>query len=145
MVNMFTNYENDQKKQLCEAYLHPTTQKEPKIITNIKGDILGVQIEHSNPLRLYFHLEDICEVEVAEIIQGTTVFEILTTTHKSILSVEYLTAEILNQTTNDLFVSLSQAEMETLKKETYNMRVTLKTAENTYEVFAEKDGYLIVR
>jgi hypothetical protein len=90
-------------------------------------------------------LEDICEVEVAEIIQGTTVFEILTTTHKSILSVEYLTAEILNQTTNDLFVSLSQAEMETLKKETYNMRVTLKTAENTYEVFAEKDGYLIVR
>jgi hypothetical protein len=35
--------------------------------------------------------------------------------------------------------------METLKKETYNMRVTLKTTKNTYEVFAEKDGYLIVR
>jgi hypothetical protein len=145
MVNMFTNYESSSKKQLCGTHLRPTPQKEPKIITNIKGDILGVQVEHSNPLQLYFHLEDVCEVEVAEIIRGTTLFEILTTTHKSILSVEYLTAEILNQTTNDLVVSLSQAEMETLKKETYNMRVTLKTAENIYEVFAEKDGYLIVR
>ena len=35
--------------------------------------------------------------------------------------------------------------MKVLKKETYTMRVILKTAETDYLVFAEKDGYLVIR
>ena len=76
---------------------------------------------------------------------GTTTFEILTTTHKSIFSKEYVTAEILDQFTGDLYIFLTVDEMKELKKETYTMKVTLKTADTAYEVFAENDGYLIVR
>jgi hypothetical protein len=142
---MFTNYETSLNNQFWEPAIPMAAPKDPKIITNIKGDILGVQVDHSSPLQLYFHLEDVCDTEVAEILTGTTLFEVLTTTHKVVVSREFLTAEILNQNTIDLSISLSQADMEILKKETYSMRVALKTANAVYEVFAEKDGYLIVR
>ena len=79
------------------------------------------------------------------LIQGTTVFEILTTTHKIAVEHEYQTAEILDQNTNDLYIFLSQEEMKNLKKEMYNMRVTLKTASAEYVLFKEKDGYLVIR
>ena len=36
-------------------------------------------------------------------------------------------------------------EMKNLKKEMYNMRVTLKTANAEYVIFKEKDGYLVIR
>ena len=82
---------------------------------------------------------------LATIVQGGTLFEVLTTTGKVLVKREYITAEILDQYTYDLCVTLTQEEMKNLKKETYVMRVTLKTAIAEYKVFAEKDGYLIVR
>jgi hypothetical protein len=142
---MFTNYESGAVNQICEPDFQPEPQKGPKIVTNIKGEAIGVQIEHMSPLHLYFHLENFGDIELDEFLQGKTLFEILTTTHKSVITREYPTAEILNQYTNDLFITLSQTEVQTLKKETYNMRVTLKTDDADYQVFAEKDGYLIVR
>jgi hypothetical protein len=54
-------------------------------------------------------------------------------------------SEILDQYTNDLCISLTPDEMKPLKKETYNMKVTLKTSTETFVVFAEKDGYLVIR
>lgn len=146
MTNMFTNYENDLQNKSCFPHFHKVPDSNPKILTNIKGKMLGVQVDHSSPLQLYFHLENTCEVENLEaLIQGTTVFEILTTTHKIVAEHEYQTAEILDQNTNDLYIFLSQEEMKNLKKETYNMRVTLKTANAEYVIFKEKDGYLVIR
>jgi DnaJ-class molecular chaperone len=87
----------------------------------------------------------VCDVEIEEIMPGTTTFEVLTTTHKSIFSKDYATAEILDQFTGDLYIFLTVDEMKNFKKETYTMKVTLKTADAAYEVFAENDGYLIVR
>jgi hypothetical protein len=52
MVSMFTNYETGVKNKPYESHFHPVSQKEPKIITNIKGEILGVQVEQSNSLQL---------------------------------------------------------------------------------------------
>jgi hypothetical protein len=54
-------------------------------------------------------------------------------------------SEILDQYTYDLGISLTSDEMKSLKKETYNMKVTLKTSTANYIVFAEKDGYLVIR
>lgn len=150
MLNMFTNYETNQTKRavykpdLCQA-----SQKGPKIITNIKGKILGLQVEHANPLQLYFHLENLNDLDTrdtwADVLAGTTVFEILTTTNKVMTTVTYSTAEILNQDTADLAIFLSLEDMKKLKKETYTMKVTLKTLNTEYEVFSKKDGYLVVR
>jgi hypothetical protein len=145
MVDMFTNYENNIRGLSCDAPCQVEPPKGIKVLQNVKGKVIGVQVEQSNPLQLYFHLEDICDIEVEELMPGMTRFEVLTTTHKVVLSHEYATAEILNQYTGDLYIFLTVEEMKTLKKEAYTMRVILTTAENTYEVFAEKDGYLVVR
>lgn len=149
MANMFTNYDNNVKSLPCGPHFHREPQKDAKIITNIKGEMIGVQVNHANPLQLYFHLEDIEGLNsgdsLATIVQGGTLFEVLTTTGKVLVKREYITAEILDQYTYDLCVTLTQEEMKNLKKETYAMRVTLKTAIAEYKVFAEKDGYLIVR
>ena len=150
MANMFTSYENNQIKNIpCEPFFPQEPKKGTKLITNVMGKVLGVQVEQANPLQLYFHLENLVELNTeeawVELLQGTTVFEILTTTDKSVLSKEYQTVEILDQYTNDLYIALPREEMKKLKKETYAMKVILKTATTEYEVFAKKDGYLIVR
>lgn len=145
MANMFTNYDNDIKSIPCFMPPPCEPQKGTKLIRNVKGEIIGVQADRATDLQLYFHLEDVCDMEIEEIMPGTTTFEVLTTTHKSIFSKEYVTAEILDQFTGDLYIFLTVDEMKKFKKETYTMKVTLKTANTAYEVFAENDGYLIVR
>ena len=145
MVDMFTSYENNIRGLSCNVPCQVEPPKGIKLLQNVKGKVIGVQVEHSNPLQLYFHLEDICDVEVEELLPGMTKFEVWTTTHKVAISQEYATADMLNRFTGDLYIYLPVEEMKKLKKETYTMRVTLTTAENTYEVFAEKDGYLVVR
>jgi hypothetical protein len=145
MANMFTNYDNDIKSTPCFMPPPFEPKKGTKLIKNVKGETIGVQADRANDLQLYFHLEDVCEVEIEEIMPGTTIFEVLTTTHKSIFSKEYTTAEILDQFTGDLYIFLTVDEMKNFKKETYTMKVTLKTADTAYEVFAENDGYLIIR
>ena len=145
MANMFTNYDNDIKSMPCFVPPPFEPQKGTRLIRNVKGETIGVQVDRANDLQLYFHLEDVCGVEIEEVMPGMTTFEILTTTHKNIISKDYTTAEILDQFTGDLYIFLTVDEMKELKKETYTMKVTLKTADTAYEVFAENDGYLIVR
>jgi hypothetical protein len=142
---MFTNYETDTRSTSCRPHFVSKPKKGPKMITNIKGDVLGVQIDYALPLQLYFHLENVCEVDLNELLSGTALFEILTTTHKILISREFALSEVLDQQTNDLCISLTATEMKPLKKETYNMRVTLQISSGNFVVFAEKDGYLIVR
>lgn len=145
MSNMFISYETNTGNMPCPPYPVREPEKGTKLLTNIKGDVLGVQIDYALPLQLYFHLENVCEVELNELVSGTALFEILTTTHKVLVSKEFKISEILDQYTNDLYISLTQDEMKPLKKETYNMRVTLQTAIGELVVFAEKDGYLVIR
>ena len=145
MSNMFISYETDTKCPSCRPPFVSEPLNGPKMITNIKGDVLGVQIDYASPLQLYFHLENVCEVEIEALLSGTALFEIITTTHKVLVSREFMISEILDQYTNDLYISLTSDELKPLKKETYNMKVTLKTSTETFIVFAEKDGYLVVR
>ena len=145
MSNMFTSYETNIGSMPCPPYSVREPEKGTRLLTNIKGDVLGVQIDYALPLQLYFHLENVCEVELNELVSSTALFEILTTTHKVLVSKEFEISEILDQYTNDLYISLTQDEMKPLKKETYNMKVTLQTATGNLVVFAEKDGYLVIR
>ncbi len=145
MSNMFTSYETNTKSIPCSPPPVSEPRKGTKMLTNIKGEVLGVQVDYASPLQLYFHLENVCEVELNELLVGSALFEILTTTHKVLVSREFMIADILDQYSNDLCVFLTPEELNPLKKETYNMKVTLKTAENDYVVFAEKDGYLVIR
>lgn len=145
MSNMFASYETDTRRTSCRPHFVSEPKNGPKMITNIKGDVLGIQIDYASPLQLYFHLENVCEVELNELLSGVVLFEVLTTTHKVLVSHEFLVTDILDQCSNDLCVFLTAEELKPLKKETYNMRVTIKTTENEYVVFAEKDGYLVIR
>ena len=145
MSNMFTSYETNTRNIPCSPCYENKSGNGNKLLTNIKGDILGIQIDYALPLQLYFHLENIFEAELNELLAGTALFEVLTTTHKVLVSREFQISEILDQYTNDLYISLTQDEMQPLKKETYNMRVTLKVGAENLVVFAEKDGYLVIR
>jgi hypothetical protein len=145
MSNMFTSYETNTKSIPCSPPPVSEPRKGIKMLTNIKGEVLGVQVEYASPLQLYFHLENVCEVELNELLSGMVLFEILTTTHKVLVSREFAISDILDQCTNDLYIWLTPDEMKPLKKETYNMRVTLKTSAEDFVVFAEKDGYLVIR
>jgi hypothetical protein len=145
MSNMFTSYETNTKSIPCSPPPVSEPRKGIKMLTNIKGEVLGVQVEYASPLQLYFHLENVCEVELNELLSGMVLFEILTTTHKVLVSREFAMSDILDQYTNDLYIWLTPDEMKPLKKETYNMRVTLKTSAEDFVVFAEKDGYLVIR
>lgn len=145
MSNMFNSYETNTRNTHCRPPFVIEPKNSPKMITNIKGDVLGVQIDYALPLQLYFHLENICEVGVDELLSGIALFEILTTTHKVQINHEFSISEILNLDTYDLCISLTPDEMKVLKKETYNMKVTLKTPIGNFVVFTEKDGYLVIR
>ena len=145
MSNMFTNYDNDIKSVAYPPCFRPEPKKGPKLLRNIKGETLGVQIDYASPLQLYFHLENVCDVEIDGYLPGITRFEILTTTHKVLVTQEYKTADILNPFTGDLCIIVPASALQVLKKESYNMRVTLETAETTDTIFAEKDGYLVIR
>ena len=145
MSNMFTSYETASQHIFYPQLRGPEAQKGAKLLTNIKGEPLGVQAEYDSPLQLYFHLENVCEIAIEELLASTILFEILTTTHKVLVSQEFQTSEILDQSTNDLYIFISSDDLKLLKKETYNMRVTLKTAAANLVVFAEKDGYLVFR
>lgn len=145
MSKMFINYETNIKNISYSPPSINEAKKGPKMLTNLKGKTLGVQIDYASPLQLYFQLENIGEVGFEELLSGTALFEILTTTHKPLISKEYPIEDILNMYTNDLCIFLSQEELEPLKKETYNMKITLKLAEASYVVFAEEDSYLVIR
>jgi hypothetical protein len=145
MANMFTSYETETKNIPCPPYYVSEPPKGTKMLTNIKGEVLGVQVDYASPLHLYFHLENICEVDFNELLLGSVKFEILTTTHKILISRDYQISEILDQGSNDLYIFIEQEEMKTLKKEMYTMRVTLNVAGIELHVFAEKDGYLVIR
>ena len=97
MTNMFVSYETESKRIHCPPYFVSKSSKGPKMLTNLKGEMLGVQIEYASPLQLYFHLENICEVDFNELLSGSATFEILTTTHKILISREYKISEILDQ------------------------------------------------
>lgn len=145
MSSMFTSYEINTQSISCPPPLIPEPRKGTKVLTNIKGEVLGVQVDYASPLQLYFHLENICEIEPEDLLAGTVLFEILTTTHKSLVTCEYLIIDILDQYSNDLYIFLASEELKPLKKETYTMKVTLQTAAGDFIVFAEKDGYLVIR
>ena len=145
MSKMFSSYEQRVLNMPCTPPPVCEFINEPKMVTNIKGEVLGVQLDQTSPFQLYFHLENACEIELNELLAGVALFEILTTTHKVCIEREYQVADILDPYSNDLNIFLTPEETKSLKKETYNMRVTLKTAENTFVVFTEKDGYLIIR
>lgn len=154
MRNMFAKYNTiNVENSYCLSTVDLEKNKSQpktaqKLLTNIKGEAIGVQVTYACPCTLYFHLEDAISVGAEDfetVINGTMLFEILTTTHKVIISKEISTLENMNKYTNDLCIKLSQDEMKKLKRETYTMRLTLKTATIEYPVFAEYDGYLVVR
>ena len=145
MSNMFVSYETSTRSIQCPPPPVSEPKKGIKMLTNIKGEVLGVQVDYASPLQLYFHLENVCEVVSDDLLASTILFEILTTTHKPLVTREYLITDILDQYSNDLCIFLAPEEMEPLKRETYNMKVTLKTASSDYIIFAEKDGYLVIR
>lgn len=157
MKNMFFNYDNKVNLSRCsdshcncENLLYSTDPL--AMVTNIKGRNLGVQLKHSDPFSLYFHLEDCgtametTETSLADLVlSSVTKIEIINVSGKVEMTKEFDSAAIFNTETNDLKLDFSHEESKSLKRESYKLSVKLCWGEDYYEIFTPADGLLIIR
>lgn len=143
MKQMFKNYDNPQ----TESYLDCECKHiDHNLVQNIKGTVLGIKIKHLNPVNLFFHLNNFDPMKDSEaILSSTVLFEVVTTTGKSILRKELAATDCFIQPANDIVVHITQEEAELLKQESYKLRVFLCWSDGYYKIFSETDGLLIVR
>lgn len=154
MKNMFFNYDNNIDTSLYnkESNCHCNhCVKDFSIVTDIKGNFLGINTKFQHPISLYFHLEDFGSEYLAFtgysladlVLSSKIVFEIRTLTHKPVITKEFLAQDCFSSSTNDLFIYLD--DIKDLKQESYRMSLKLVWEDETYELFSETDGLLIVR
>lgn len=153
MLDMFYNYDNDINKKYYDL---PVKYEKPakilqnenvvKIVYNIWGDQIGVQVAYKDDFYLYFNLEGTVE--------DSSIEELLS---QSIISFKFFDLwdkEIINKTidfncfdaeTGTLTVYVTKEEAAKLKRETYKMELSLNWADGDYILFSKRDGMLLVR
>lgn len=133
MKDMFYKYDNDCKENGQHGPHFP--QEETKvlescsnsyIITDIKGNELGVEVKHNNAFTLYFSING-CGYCVDEIFNGGKfLFEILSSTkHDVLISHEYTPGEVMNPDTGDIEIHIDTLESRQLDIDSYRMRLTI--------------------
>lgn len=152
MRSMFYNYDNNIDSKLDQVCIPPiqlpdlTTASKTATIYNIKGEPIGIEITRGAPVTLYFNLTELSGQYLPDILVNSTVkFELITQGHKGVLEKNLDTLEVFNSITQDLAISLTSADTTALKQESYKIKLYLNWPEESYPVFTEKDGLLIVR
>jgi hypothetical protein len=154
MKDMFYNYEHNINKK---EYHQPigitvpsyilTGNPNISIITNIKGDEIGVQVNKNVPFSLYFYLHsENCRESIAEDLKDSEItFEILNYTHDIVITKTLSLDECFDQNTNTIKIEVIQEELAKLKREAYRVRLAANWADGCYELYPEMTGLLIVR
>ena len=150
MKNMFFNYDNNIDTSHCAKHHH---FENPDIVRDINGNFLGIKAKFQTPITLYFHLTDFgsdylvtnCLTLANLVMSSDIVFEVSTNTHKVLISKQISAQDCFIANSNDIAVFLDTEDMKNLKQESYKMSLKLSWAEDSYEVFSETDGLLIIR
>ena len=150
MKNMFFNYDNNIETNRPAGHQHFENQD---IVKDIKGNFLGIKAKFQTPTTLYFHLTDFGSeylstngISLTDLVMSSNiVFEILTTTRKVVVSKNILAQDCFISTSQDIVVFLDTEDMKSLKQESYKMSLKLSWGEDSYEVFSDSDGLLIIR
>lgn len=157
MKDMFFNYDNKTNLNVCTNHCShnlDTLAATPavKLVTNIKDELLGIQVKHSNPFSLYFHLNDFGTAyettagSLTDLIYSSLIkFELITISGKVIFTKEFSAEDVLDSFTNNLKLDFTHEESKKLKKEAYKMSVKLCWGEDYFEIFTPANGLLIIR
>lgn len=158
MKDMFFNYDNKTNVHICppvdcncDRVLKSTDAI--SIVTNIRGEVLGVQVKHSNPFSLYFQLADFgtsflsAEESLADLVLASKIkFELITISGKTIFTKEFSSAETFDELTSSLKLDFTHEESKSFKQEAHKMSVKLFWGDSDYyEIFTPENGLLIIR
>lgn len=168
MKDLFYNYDNCINKKDCAEVTERTNMTKTlssdsttKIVKDVKGNELGIQVKHNNAFTLYFSMSDYSDTtNFTELLSSSTfTFQILTTLHDVVINKELAADDIFIAALNAVAISISDTEAKELDIDSYRMKLTLtcqvidedseedtvtyKTL--TYELYPEEAGLLIVR
>ena len=156
MKNMFYKYDNKISPDSVPHKHHPlpvaTATPAVSVVTNVKGDVVGVQIKQSNPFTLYFNLDDFGSVfnttgmSLADLILSSDIIvDMYSLTGQNVLSKTYSPFEVFDEYGCYLALDFNTEDLSKLKKESYRLSVKLFFGDNSYEIFSPADSVLIVR
>lgn len=153
MLDMFYNYDNDIDKKY---YALPVTYKKPtkilqnentvKIVYNVWGDQIGVQVSYQDDFYLYFNLDGIVEDSSIEKLleQSTISFKLYNLWDKVVIN-KTIDFSCFEAETSTLAVYVTKEEAAKLKQETYKMELSLSWVDGDYTLFSKRDGMLLIR
>lgn len=151
MSRMFYNYDNniDTNVKSCPVI----TELEDSFCTtnlaliyNLNGKLLGIEAKHQNPITLFFNVVETTGYDMAELIwQARIKFKLIGQNHKVVFEKTFSPEEIFSTETHDLIIFLSSVEVGSLKKESYRLLLTIEFEDESFTLFDEHDGLLIIR
>lgn len=149
MRDMFFYYDNNvmvpqehEPRPFCPT--GPTSKENTAFIYNINGKPIGVEIRNGMPFTLYFNLKS--NQSLPELLQACdVVLELYTISHKRLLEKTFKFLDQFNYLSSDLIVYFDQTDISKLSAETYRIKLYLKHEDETYILYDESDGLLILR
>lgn len=154
MKDMFYNYDNNIDKK---EYPHPIFFPEQvnildstnnvKLISDIKGNEIGVEVKQNTDFDLYFTLETIdCDCCLDELVLNSSViFELKNRLHTVMFSKSVQGAEVYCPEINAIKLHFNDNELANLKRESYDIHLMLIWPDGKYELFTDGSGKLILR
>lgn len=151
MRSMFYNYDNNIDRDIPK-YPQPVAPLKPlmsapnaSFLYSIDEKPLGIEVKQGTSVSLYFNVQESRGTSLAAILAGAQLkFQLIGVNHKVILE-KILAPEAAMCTPQDLVISLSAAETAKLRKESYNIKLDIEWPDESYALYTEKDGLLVIR
>lgn len=151
MRSMFYNYDNNIDRDIPK-YPQPEAPLKPlmsapnaSFLYSIDKKPLGIEVKQGTPVSLYFNIQESRGMPLATILaEAQLKFQLIGVNHKVILE-KTLAPEAAMCTPQDLVISLSATETAELRKESYNIKLDIEWPDESYALYTEKDGLLVIR
>lgn len=153
MTDMFHNYDcHIDEKERIEPLLPIDKKRELisdntiSLIIDALGNEIGVQVKKDCGFTLYFEMTGCVEgSSIKELVENSTVnFQVIDYWHQVQIDKTFQVSSDLFED-NTLKITVSQAEAEILRAETYFMLLTLTWPGGKYDLFTEKDAKLTIK
>ena len=148
MKDMFFNYDHNINKKECQEihwYNKPLKNmvgySDLQVVTNIKGDLIGVSVFKNNPIKLYFYIDGDIDgnFDIDDKLSNIT-FEIIDKNEEHKVRI---TKEVICK--NGEIIVYIPAEENILEQDIYKLKLTAIIEDEPHTLFAEQDAFLEVR
>lgn len=151
MRSMFYNYDNNidkDLKPLCPAIepLRPLmSTPNAAFIYSIDGKPIGIEAKQGTPISLYFSLQEANGVAIPTVLAESQLkFQLIGCNHQVIFE-KILAPEACLYSYSDLKIELSAAETAALRKESYNIKLSIEWPNESYVLYSEADSLFVIR